>query len=385
MTDGRERWSFILVAAGSGNRMGGTPKQFRQLGPLPVWKWSARIAESLYEAGSIDELVVVFPAGYTPSDEDRAFRCPISFTAGGMTRTESVVCGMRAASGAFVLVHDAARPFLDQETCEALMTVTDAESGAIPLLASVDSLKKLENGKISVLPRETAFKTQTPQAFPRKALLEILLAAPGAATDEASLWLASARELRCVPGSERNFKLTGDFDWAVARSLVDETRVVRTGFGYDVHELIPGRRLVLGGMEIDSPLGLLGHSDADIVCHAVSDAILGAAGEGDIGTRFPASSAEFKDADSTKLLACVLDRVVVEQKWHIAWLDVTLVAQIPRLAEHLPKISNNLQKLFTNYGIRAKLNLKVKSGEFVGDVGRAESMICYAVATVERF
>jgi 2-C-methyl-D-erythritol 4-phosphate cytidylyltransferase/2-C-methyl-D-erythritol 2,4-cyclodiphosphate synthase len=281
------------------------------------------------------------------------------------------------------MIHDAARPFLSSAICNALIKETTVSRGAVPLLDSVDSLKELCDGKISALPREKIFRTQTPQAFNREALLDVLEKNGDGATDEATLWLDSSRELAVVPGDEKNFKITTDFDWQVALSLVNAAKEQRVGLGYDVHELVPGRRLVLGGVEIDSTLGLLGHSDADIVCHAMADALLGAAGEGDIGTLFPASDAAYRDADSTNLLEEVL-ALLGGKGWRVVWCDVTLVAQVPRLGVFVPKIIDHLSWRFKAFDLEGKLNLKVKSGEYVGSAGRGECMTCHAVATIER-
>ena len=382
-------WSFILVAAGSGSRMrrpgaADVPKQFRALAGMPVWEWSARVAERLYEGGRIDELVVVLPLSSMEQFVAPDFICPVKFVAGGAARTDSVKAGLSAANGDFVLVHDAARPFLTEDMCLALMGATNHERGAVPLLASVDSLKLVEGDAIRALDRNAIYRTQTPQAFPRAALLDVVTSGGNGATDEATLWLAAKRELIRVEGSAMNFKITTDYDWQVASALTAVMRETRTGFGFDVHELVPERSLILGGLTIQSPLGLLGHSDADIVSHAISDALLGAAGEGDIGTLFPADDETYRGADSTALLGRVL-RLIREKGWRVAWLDVTLAAQVPRLGGELAKISDNLRDIFTQNGVEAKLSLKVKSGERTGSVGRAECMTCYAVATLERF
>ena len=382
MSGQRASWAFVLVAAGSGSRMGGKPKQFRTLGNMPVWAWSAQTAEELYTAGLIDELVVVFPAGYETSDEMH-FSCPVKYVSGGEVRSDSVMNGLLAAGTEYVMIHDAARPFLSSEICLALMESTEGTKGAVPLLSSVDSLKKLEFGSLSVVPRGNIFRTQTPQSFERARLLEVLRSSDSA-TDEGTLWLAAGFELVQVPGEEKNFKITTEFDWLVARSIAEERREFRTGIGYDVHELVPGRRLVLGGVEIPFCMGLLGHSDADIICHAASDALLGAAGEGDIGTLFPASDAKYRDADSVALMREVLE-LLKSRGWCVNWLDIALTAQVPRLGVHIPKILDNLCRQFYVYGLDKRVSLKVKSGELTGSVGRAQSMVCYAAASIERY
>ncbi len=383
MNDAKPSWSFILVAAGSGSRMGGVPKQFRALGADPMWVWSARIAEKLYQCGKIDELVVVFPHSFTQYPDHVGIDCPVKFVPGGDARTHSVIHGLRAATSDFVLIHDAARPFLHVELCSALIGEAERTGAAVPLIPSVDSLKEIDGDTVQIVQRNKIYRTQTPQCFAREAILDVIERSDSIATDEAALWIASGRKLGFVDGSEKNFKITTAFDWQMALSLVASSREIRTGFGYDVHELVPGRRLILGGLEVSSPLGLLGHSDADIICHSISDALLGAAGEGDIGTLFPATDEKYKDADSLDLLEVVI-RKLYERDWRIVWIDVTLVAQVPRLGAQIPKISGHLSGAFTRFGIGDTLSVKVKSGESVGSVGRAESMICHTVATIER-
>jgi 2-C-methyl-D-erythritol 4-phosphate cytidylyltransferase/2-C-methyl-D-erythritol 2,4-cyclodiphosphate synthase len=242
----------------------------------------------------------------------------------------------------------------------------------------------VNGGVITVVPRDRIFRTQTPQSFRREDLLRVIESSPGHATDEATLWLSGAKKLEYIPGDEKNFKITTDFDWIIAKLFVHESRETRTGFGYDIHELAPGRRLVLGGVEIPSPLGLVGHSDADVVCHAISDALLGAAGLGDIGTLFPASDDSYRDMDSTVLLERVL-KLLTKEGWSVNWIDVTLIAQVPRLGAVMPGIADNLGRRFTIYKLMGKINIKVKSGEFIDGAGRGECMICHAVAMIDRF
>jgi 2-C-methyl-D-erythritol 4-phosphate cytidylyltransferase/2-C-methyl-D-erythritol 2,4-cyclodiphosphate synthase len=348
-----------------------------------MWKWSARTAEKLFERGLCDELVAVFPPdhGIVRAEDGASF--PIKYTDGGNTRTESVRNGLLAAASEYVMIHDAARPFLSCEICEALIGAASEERGAIPVLRSVDSLKMIDEG-VKILPRDKIFRTQTPQAFKKTALLEILDSRPAGATDEATLWLESGREIACVPGSEKNFKVTTEFDWAIAGSLAESGKTVRIGMGYDVHELVPGRKLILGGIEFRSELGLLGHSDADIICHAVADALLGAAGEGDIGSMFPASDERYRGADSMEMVKSILG-LLARKRWFPGNIDVTLVAQTPRIGDKAAAIKDNLKRLFAGVFPYAELSVKVKSGEHVGSVGRAERMECFAAAAVERY
>ncbi|GHV51982.1 bifunctional enzyme IspD/IspF [Synergistales bacterium] len=375
-------WAFVLMAAGSGSRMGGTPKQFRLLGGIPLWLWSARVAEGLYRRGAIDELIVVFPPGYD-TRIIHELRCPVIFTRGSDLREGSVLNGIEAAASDYVLIHDAARPFLKEETCAALMGAASGGRGAVPLLKSVDSLKKIDGDKITPIPRENIFRTQTPQAFNRETLINLIKTSDKSATDEASMWADAGYELVSVPGDDMAFKITTQPDWMTASALANSIREARTGYGYDVHELVPGRKLVLGGVEIASPLGLLGHSDADVICHSMSDALLGAAGRGDIGTMFSASDERHKNMDSTLILERVLE-TIAEGGWRAVWIDITLIAQIPRLGRIMPDIKANLGKRFTSFDLADRISVKVKSGELIGSAGRGDCMICHAVATIER-
>ncbi|MDR1965132.1 MAG: 2-C-methyl-D-erythritol 4-phosphate cytidylyltransferase, partial [Synergistaceae bacterium] len=220
MTGRRPTWSFVLVAAGAGRRMGGIPKQFRMLGGTPMWQWSARVAEGLFLNGKIDELVVVFPCGYGGAPEASDLAVPAKYVDGGRTRAESVKKGLESACFEYAMIHDAARPFLPEAICEALMGRALGEVGAIPLLESTDSLKLVDGG-ISALPRDKIYRTQTPQAFKRATMLDILKSHDAGATDEASLWLEAGYRLEYVPGSQKNFKVTTDFDWAMAKSLAE--------------------------------------------------------------------------------------------------------------------------------------------------------------------
>ena len=181
-----------------------------------------------------------------------------------------------------------------------------------------------------------------------------------------------------------NFKVTWPEDLTLARALKEGgASTVRTGLGYDVHRLVPERPLILGGVRIeDSPLGLLGHSDADLLAHTVSDALLGAAGFPDIGNLFPASDEAYRGADSMELLRCVVGRIR-EERWTVVWVDAVIQAQIPRLNARLPEMRSRLSALLNPGGPNC-VNLKAKSAEGTGDPGLGRSMTCWAAATLAR-
>ena len=377
-------WSFLIAAGGSGSRLGGKPKQFLSLQGRALWRWSFDVADSLRKRGLLRDIVLVVPRGYEKHYAQSAKELTLTITQGGASRAESVQNGLKKCSGSHVLVHDGARPFITEELCEELMTAAEKTGGAVPLLPSTDSLKKIENGTMTQEDRSLYFRTQTPQAFDKALLSAALDDAGVGATDEASAWLAAGRKLAHVAGLDRNFKVTTPFDWEMAKSMTEKLVEKRTGHGYDIHQLAAGRPLIIAGVEIkDTGYGLLGHSDADIVAHTVMDAMLGAAGEPDIGTLFPASSEKFRGADSIELLRLVLERLAAKG-WRPEWIDATLNAQIPKLGALVPAFIEKMNKELGAAPGERLFNIKVKSAEHCGSAGRSECMICHAVATISR-
>ena len=381
----RATWSFLIVGGGSGSRIGGCPKQFRFLGDIPVWKWSVLLAERLSSYCPVTEIVLVVPDSYCSDiNKDLKSTLPIKCTSGGTTRAESVMKGLKICSGSHVLVHDAARPFVTENLCVDLIRLSSCGQGVIPVTGSVDSLKQIENNTVSSLDRSKIYRAQTPQAYERAALIQALVKFGEGATDDAAAWLLAGNKLSYVVGSEENFKITTQGDWERAVFTAGGRRTQRTGHGYDIHKLVKGRRLILAGIEIiGAEHGLLGHSDADLVTHAVMDAMLGAAGEPDIGTLFPASDVKWKDADSIDLLKTVV-AMLHERGWRFDWIDITLIAQKPRLGHMVNDFKNNLMRYLCCDGADDNVNIKIKSGEECGSVGRAECMVCHAVATLSR-
>jgi 2-C-methyl-D-erythritol 4-phosphate cytidylyltransferase/2-C-methyl-D-erythritol 2,4-cyclodiphosphate synthase len=292
------------------------------------------------------------------------------------------------------MVHDAARPFASAELLRRLMESTTPTVGAIPVMPVTEALKRVNSeGGIQVADREEFYVTQTPQSFFREALVQALEkpCTVRAFKDEAEAWLAAGLELRCIEGERLNFKVTWPEDLKLAEALIinrekitDEKERggdgVRVGIGYDVHRLVPERPLVLGGVEIPSPLGLLGHSDADVLAHAVADAILGAADLPDIGNLFPASDNRYKNADSMKLLREAVE-LVNGELWKIVWVDAVLEAQIPRLNFFLPAMKEKLSAVLNPQGPHC-VNIKAKSAEGTNDEGAGRSIVCRAVATL---
>ncbi len=381
-------WSFLITAGGSGSRLGGVPKQFRMLGGAPVWRWSFAAADKLRRMGRVCDIVMTVPRESLAALAGEAEKLGLTLVEGGRSRSESVIKGLGACRGPHVLVHDGARPFISEGLCLRLMDAVEAEgSGAAPLLPSTDSLKIVENGVITgVADRSLYYRTQTPQAFPLRELVEVMENSPQGGTDEASLWFAAGKKIVPVEGEEMNFKITSQFDWEAACALARGSREAerRTGHGYDIHQLVEGRPLIIAGVKVEGvSYGLLGHSDADLVAHTVMDALLGAAGEPDIGTLFPASDEKWRGADSMELLRSVLELLAADG-WRAEWVDVTLNAQRPKLGHLVPAFIENMNRALGGNGTKKIFNMKVKSAEHCGSAGRGECMICHGVATIAR-
>ncbi|MCR4817856.1 MAG: 2-C-methyl-D-erythritol 2,4-cyclodiphosphate synthase [Fretibacterium sp.] len=364
--------------------MGGQRKQFLPLDGWPLWRWSAERAVSLADSG-IGEVVLVLPRGEAETQPwNESAPVPLRIAEGGALRADSVLNGLLASSFDYVMVHDAARPFAGEALLLRLMEATSETAGAIPVLPVADALKRVEGERVSAVDREGLFITQTPQSFHKTTLIRVLKECGCAVKDEAEAWLAAGLELRCVEGERLNFKVTWPDDLRMARALSERDEVSRrTGLGYDVHRLVPDRPLILGGVRIeDSPLGLLGHSDADLLAHAIADALLGAAGLPDIGNLFPASDPAYRGADSMELLGEAVRRVRGEG-WCVAWVDAVVQAQVPRLNAYLPEMKRRLSAILDPGGQNC-VNLKAKSAEGTGDEGRGGAMTCWAAATLYR-
>lgn len=389
----KKTYSFIIVAGGSGTRLGGIPKQFRKLGNIPVWLWSCKTALKLLGDTLLD-VVLVLPQAYLDSciEDCKKLNLNIKCVAGGTERALSVKAGLLAAKGEYALIHDAARPFITTDLILRLINANINHETVIPLLPSSDALKHIENEKLTIIDRSKIYRTQTPQLVNKNMLLELLDKDP-TIRDEAEAMLANGYSVGYVIGDEMNFKITDEFDWLVAEKLTENhiTKISRVGYGYDIHRLVKGKKLVLAGLEIPFDMGLLGHSDADLVTHAVCDALLGAAGLPDIGTLFPASDSLYKDINSIKLLRNCIQRVL-NDGWSIEWIDSVLTTQVPRLGNLIQKMIDNINNVIidelsikSNVSHSAKFfNLKVKSGEEAGSVGRGECMICHTVATLTK-
>jgi 2-C-methyl-D-erythritol 4-phosphate cytidylyltransferase/2-C-methyl-D-erythritol 2,4-cyclodiphosphate synthase len=376
-----DRMVALIVAAGSGSRAGGgLPKQYRRLGGKPLL---AHAIEGLERAG-IGEIRVVIGEGQEALYRQAVGERLPSPVIGGRERQDSVRNGLEAiaAQGGAdsVFIHDAARPFLPATVVGRLREALDQAEGAVPVLPVVDTLARAEAQLGEPVSREGLFRVQTPQAF----RFEAILAAHrqwsgGLATDDAQVARAAGIRVAAVAGDEALGKLTHEEDFARAEARLAARLTSRTGLGFDVHAFAAGEELWLGGIRIPHDRGLKGHSDADVLLHAVTDALLGAIGAGDIGDHFPPSDPQWRGAASSLFVEHA--RGLIEARGgRIDHVDVTLICEAPRLAPHREAMRASVAALLRLPSER--VSIKATTTERLGFTGRGEGMAAQAIATV---
>lgn len=373
-------FSAVIVAAGSGSRAGGA-KQWRALSGKPVARWSL---EAFLAAGTA-EVVVVIAAGDEALAAD-AFAGLTGWRAvtGGADRAASVRAGLDAITtmpDTLVLVHDAARPLLTPAHIRQLLDALPGADGAILALPVADSLRRGADGLLAEgVDRDNLWRAQTPQAFPLSTLRAAYAALPpgDSPTDEADAVRRAGGKVRIVPGDPRLMKLTFPEDFAMAEALVPKQ--VRIGQGFDAHRWGAGTSVWLCGVEIPHSQTLIGHSDADAGLHALTDAILGALGDGDIGDHFPPSDPQWKGASSDRFLTHAVDRVTARGGCLIN-IDVTLICEQPKVKPHRQAMRERLATL-TGLPLDA-VSVKATTTEAMGFTGRGEGLAAQAVCTVE--
>ena len=393
---------FALVpCAGSGSRAGAAgPKQYAAVAGKPL------VAHTLAALARVPRLAATL---VVLSPDDRLFEVMVPGFAGeqawvarvgGASRAETVAAGLAElqARGAmphdWVLVHDAARCLLQPAWVDRLIDAcADDEVGGLLALPLADTLKQAlaapaEARVSNTLPRDGKWAAQTPQMFRLGLLLPALRGAGPAVTDEASAVEAMGHHPKLVPGDYQNLKVTWPTDFALAERLLQPpetamptTPQLRIGEGWDTHALVTGRPLVLGGVTIPHSHGLLGHSDADALLHALTDALFGAAALGDIGRHFPDNDVAFQGADSGRLLEECARRVRAAG-WQIVNVDATIVAQAPKLAPHIPAMVERIAALLGL--LPGQVNVKAKTAEKMGPVGEGRAIEARAVCLLSR-
>jgi 2-C-methyl-D-erythritol 4-phosphate cytidylyltransferase/2-C-methyl-D-erythritol 2,4-cyclodiphosphate synthase len=372
----------LLVAAGRGSRAGGgVPKQYRPLAGRPL------LVHALDHLRSppIDEVIVVIGAGqealYEAAVDGRALPSPV---AGGNERQDSVRNGLEAIAArggaATVLIHDAARPFLPGTVVERLLETLGTHEGAVPVLPAVDTLARGGAMLGEAVGRDALVRVQTPQAFRFEAILRAHRQWCGeGATDDAQVARSAGLAVATVAGDERLAKLTFDEDFERAEQWLASRLVSRTGMGFDVHAFAAGNGLWLAGVRIPHDRALKGHSDADAVLHAVTDALLGAIGEGDIGDHFPPTDPQWRGAASSRFVEHA--RALVEARGgRIDHVDVTLICEAPRIGPHRPAMRASLAALLRLPP--GRVSIKATTTERLGFTGRGEGLAAQAIATV---
>ena len=395
----------IIAAGGRGRRLGGAgPKQLLSVGGRPVLE---RSVDAFLAHPSVDDLVVALPADIAdaPPPYLQGTAKPLRIIAGGPRRQDSVANAFSAVGerAELIVIHDAARPFVSADLIARTIAAAAETGAALAALPARDTVKQGEGGLVrATLPRGAIFLAQTPQAFRRDVLRDALARADGAdATDEATLAERAGHTVRLVEGEASNIKITTPEDLPIAEAISRELaerdgcsreredpaleglshaspeRTGRAGIGYDLHRLVEGRRLILGGVTIPSERGLAGHSDADALCHAITDAILGAAAAGDIGRHFPDTDPRWQDASSLDLLRRAA-AVIAERRLEIGNIDASVIAERPKLAPYIDAMRANIAEAL---GIAAdRVSIKGKTNEGVDALGRGEAIAVHAVA-----
>jgi len=382
--------AVVLVAAGRGSRVGGDlPKQFRPIGGKPM------IRQSLVMLLEHPEIDIVQPVIHREDVE--MFRSSVvgldllAPVFGGATRQGSVRAGLEALAPHkpdIVLIHDAARPFASAGLVERAIAAAERSGAAIPALPVTDTVKTVDAAGMvdKTIDRTTLRLVQTPQSFAFPALLDAHRRAAAAGredfTDDAALAEWAGLKVSVFAGEPGNIKITNEGDFARAEaSQFGALGDVRIGTGIDVHAFAPGDHVTLGGVRIPHAQALTGHSDADVLCHAITDSLFGAAALGDIGHHFPDTDMQYLGADSLALLSEAARRVRAAG-WHVGNVDSTVIAQAPKLAPHIVAMR---QRIAGAIGIAVdQVSVKAKTAEGMGPVGRGEAMEARAVCTIWR-
>ncbi len=365
----------------------GRPKQFLPLAGRAMVEWSL---EAFLRLEEFERVVLVLTREHIREHAGRLASERVSVVPGGETRLGSVRNGLAALPEDLevVAVHDGARPLVSAEVIRAVVEEAYESGAAIPAVPVKDTLKKVTNKQmwISGTPQRSAFwAAQTPQCYRRDVLAEALEKFPDEkeATDESQVVERAGNRVKIVPSSYENIKITTPEDLVMAESLLESRGGLRrrsaVGFGYDIHRLQKGPELWLAGVKIDHPKGLVGHSDGDCILHAAGDAVLGALGAGEIGLMFPPDNPKIKGISSRDIIAAVSAKLMTSNAV-LSHLDISVIAEEPKLKPHYGALRMSLAHLF---GVaEERVNLKAKSHEGLGAIGRGEAIACYAVATL---
>jgi 2-C-methyl-D-erythritol 4-phosphate cytidylyltransferase / 2-C-methyl-D-erythritol 2,4-cyclodiphosphate synthase len=373
----------LIVAAGRGQRFGVTsPKQYVDLVGKPVLRHSLETFALHPKIGAVR--VVIHGddvALYNSATAGLSLLAPVT---GGATRQESVRRGLESLKDMMpsaVLIHDAARPLVDAALIDRMLAALEEAPGAIPALPVADTVKRAQDGRVAAtLDRRTLWRAQTPQAFRYGDIMAAHDAAAGRElTDDAAVAEAAGLAVALVEGVEENFKVTTEADLRRAQQLLSPAVDIRTGNGFDVHRFGPGSQIMLCGVAVPHDQGLIGHSDADVGLHALTDAILGAIGAGDIGQHFSPNDARWRGADSAQFLAHA-GLLVAERGGRILSADITLICERPKVGPHRAAMVARVAAIL---GLDpSRVSVKATTTEGLGFTGRGEGIAAQATASV---
>lgn len=369
----------LIVAAGRGTRVGGdVPKQFRTIAGKPVLRWAV---EAMQRHPSVQAVSVAIGEGYQAEAEQAlAGLPPVRLVTGGPERADSVRAGLAEAEGNAILVHDAARPFCPSHVIDRLVQALEFFEGAAPVLAVGDTLARGDGELRDPVDRSGLVRVQTPQAFRLAALREAYGRWSGdSPTDETTVVRAAGMRVAAVEGDLALEKLTTSGDLERAEAMLAARFIARTGMGYDVHRFAGDGPIMMGGLPVPHPRGLSGHSDADVVLHALTDALLGAAGLGDIGVHFPPSDDRWKAASSDIFLAHAAG-LIRERGGIIDHVDCTVICEEPKVGPHRSAMRERVAAIL---GLGTdQVSIKATTTEGLGFTGRREGIAAQAVANI---
>ena len=368
----------LIVAAGSGSRMGGDlPKQYRMLAGKSVL---AHAVDAFTSHSRIDAVRVVIGDGQQEIARTAlGHRNVGELIVGGAERSDSVRAGLAALGDGIVLVHDAARPFCPPDVIDRLLDALPRGDGAVPVLAVADTLAKGIDTIDAMVDRSGLIRIQTPQAFHAEDLLYALGQVRGRATDESSVMVAAGLKVITIEGDDMLDKLTTTADWDRAEQRLAAAMVSRTGSGFDVHAFAGPGPIMLGGVEVAHDRGLAGHSDADVALHSITDALLGAAALGDIGDHFPPSEPQWKGASSDQFLAHAA-ALIRARGGTIDLIDCTIICEAPKVGPHRLAMRERIAAIL---GVPLdRVSVKATTTERLGFTGRGEGIAAQAIATI---
>ena len=382
----KQAFHLLIPAAGNASRMGqDTPKQYLKINGKPVLRHTL---EKLININGLQSIVIAINGDHKELYQEAVQGLEnVSFVFGSSSRKQSVYNGLKEFSNNnksdIILIHDAARPLVQEKDVTALLKAMENAEAATLACPISDTLYRAEKSKDEILSRDNLWAIQTPQAFKLDTLMEAheKYKDDDSFTDDAGLIRAMGYEVQIVPASRMNIKITTPEDFEMVQTMLNTAKQTRSASGYDVHafEATPSeRKLMLGGIAIDHPVALKGHSDADVVLHAITDAILGIINEGDIGTHFPPSDPQWKDADSAIFLKEAA-KLLATKGGDLSFIDVTIMAEEPKIGPHRAAMQKRIAEIL---GISANIiSIKATTTEGLGFTGRKEGIACQALAT----